>query len=55
MTGLKFSVIENEKSSQKTKLDGKIQLIYIKPQMNDRHQVSREGYWKSVGNHCNLI
>jgi hypothetical protein len=51
MTGLKFSIIENEESSEEMKQDGTIQLIYIKPQMNDQNQISREGYWKSVGDH----
>jgi hypothetical protein len=51
MTGLKFSVIENEESSEGTKQDGTIQLIYIKPEINNENQISQEGYWKSVGDH----
>jgi hypothetical protein len=39
MTGLKFSVVENEE----TKQDGTIQLIY-------QNQVSGEGYWRLAGN-----
>jgi hypothetical protein len=47
MTGLKFSIVENEGAKQ----DGIIQLIYVKPEINNENQISREGYWKSVGDH----
>jgi hypothetical protein len=50
MTGLKFSLVENEESSEGTKQDGTIQLIYIKHQINDQNQISREGYGKLAGN-----